>query len=360
MNDQGNQGMGEERSRAEERAEHGIDKAALSSMPGSEAKEGDGGTSGSDGVGDRVYESYGQWKDRFELTHFKVREPPKPFAEIGSNGNIRYYSASDFKAINQEQPKDFMKKWLEDPDKRMYELRCQAPGPYQKWKNEFEAFSFLSKDRKTITSIRFGYITEYTVKTAMREFNSEFIKLWVSDPTAQRCSGIDWLPPGEEHPSTFNMYKGFSVARMNPIPNNEVMSLVGDLLSKWREMGILDTMVDRLRVLYEDHSTVELPATDFGWRHPVGSLFKFHEPLGLHDAPKNSRPVNNSEMYMPPMIKLVKGGIVPSDIEIPGFTGNGYDGGDSGVARALYQYVMAAKLEFNSERREIVVVHPEF
>ena len=333
--------------------------AAAPPQPGVETT-GNPGVDDTSAMGGSTPESYGQWRDDFELTHFKVREPPKPFAEVGQDGNVRYYGQAEFKILNEEEPRGFLKRWFEDPDKKMFNLRSDAPGPYQKWKTDFEKRSFLSMDRKTVTNIRGGYITKYTIKAAMREFNSEFIKMWAADPKAQRCRGIDWMPPGEDDPRDFNMYAGFAVSRCGAIADNEVMGLIGGLLDKWRETGILDTMIEALHVLYEDHGPVEIKATGVGLRQPVGSLFKFDEPWGIQEAPKNSTPVNNSKMYMPPMIKLVKGGIVPHDIEIPGFSGNGYRGGNGMVGRALYQYAMRAKLVFDPALQAAVVVHPKF
>ena len=76
-------------------------------------------------------DAYGRWKGRFEKTFARVSCPPV-FMMFSRGGKTFYdLKKQDFEHVTMEQPKEFMKQWLEDPEKRMYKGREFVPPPLE-------------------------------------------------------------------------------------------------------------------------------------------------------------------------------------------------------------------------------------
>lgn len=74
-------------------------------------------------------DAYARWKGRFEKRFARVSTPPV-FMMFARGGKTWYdLKKADFEHVTMEQPKEFVKKWLDDPDKRHYEGRVFAPPP---------------------------------------------------------------------------------------------------------------------------------------------------------------------------------------------------------------------------------------
>lgn len=74
-------------------------------------------------------DAYARWKGKFEKTFARVSVPPVYM--MFSRGGKSWYDLkkADFEHVTMEQPKEFMKRWLDDPDKRMYKGRDFIPPP---------------------------------------------------------------------------------------------------------------------------------------------------------------------------------------------------------------------------------------
>lgn len=75
-----------------------------------------------------VVDPYKKWKRKFEMTYCKFRVPDQ-FGMRSSTGETLLLSQQAFAHNTAEESKDFMSRWKEDPDKRMYHGIDFAPPP---------------------------------------------------------------------------------------------------------------------------------------------------------------------------------------------------------------------------------------
>lgn len=93
-----------------------------------------------------VETGYDLWKKRFEVNHFKVMNPPV-FCRIGADGVIQDLDISKFHHVVSEHDKEFVKQWIADPRKRVYECKDFAPPPLVKKPNSYNLYRGLAASR---------------------------------------------------------------------------------------------------------------------------------------------------------------------------------------------------------------------
>lgn len=75
-----------------------------------------------------IVDPYKKWKRKFEMTYCKFRVPDQ-FGMRTPTGQIVFLSASAFMHNTAEESKEFMSRWREDPEKRLYHGVDFAPSP---------------------------------------------------------------------------------------------------------------------------------------------------------------------------------------------------------------------------------------
>lgn len=74
-------------------------------------------------------DAYGRWKGRFEKVFARVSVPPVFMMFFRGGKSWFDLKKADFEHVTLEQPKEFVKRWLDDPDKRWYKGREFCPPP---------------------------------------------------------------------------------------------------------------------------------------------------------------------------------------------------------------------------------------